>query len=166
MPIWVAKCYSRDTSIGEFNAEVEAGTSTGAERLIQTKYGACTVVNLHEKNGYDRERETGDYNVEGKAALLMIVVAIWALIEFFPWFMMFAGGAAAAKISEMVTGQTVPEYMSVKKPTQEQDMKAIPTFFAALISGGLFFLIGTAWQNNESSSDQSFLPKVEQVRQS
>jgi hypothetical protein len=163
---WTAKCWMGSAS-GYVDMEVSANTINGAKEQLQNIYGAQQIINLREVRSNSISNKSSDSS-SGTMVLIGLLGAGALFLYFTPWVLMTLYGAGATWIAEKVTGQTMAEYgdSDDADTTESHHKKAMITFGAAILFGGIGFIHGTIWNkdlNNEYNLDGN-QTKVEEVR--
>lgn len=164
---WTAQCWMGSKS-GYVDIEVTASTWGGAKEQLENIYGAQQIINLREVRSGSSGGGEG-ISTSGGMALVGLLGAGALFLYFTPWVLMTLYGGAATWVAEKVTGQSVQEYADTndEETSEGQHKKALITFGAALLFGGLGFIQGTSWNkelNKEYNLDGN-QTKVEEVRQ-
>jgi hypothetical protein len=163
-PRWTAKCWLGSRS-GYVDIEVNANTIGGAKEQLQSIYGAQQVINLRRVH----EGGSGSSMPAGTSIWLIGILGAGALFLYFtPWVLMAIYGGLATWVSEQLTGQSIQEYTDTpdSETTESQHKKAMITFGAALLLGGVGFVQGT-FINKDLNVEYNLdgkQTKVEQVR--
>lgn len=164
---WTAKCWMGSKS-GYVDIEVNANTWGGAKEQLENIYGAQQIINLREVRNNSSSGGEGSLPTGGGMALVGLLGASALFLYFTPWVLMTLYGAGATWIAEKVTGQTMAEYGESDDvdTTESHHKKAMITFGAAILFGGIGFIHGTIWNkdlNKEYNLDGN-QTKVEEVR--
>jgi hypothetical protein len=152
---------------GMIDIEVNAATSTGAADQLKNVYGAHYIRNLRQVR---TKGDSGSSMPTGSSIWLIGIFGAGALFLYFtPWVLMAIYGGFATWVSEQLTEQSIQEYTDTpdSETTESQHKKAMITFGAALLLGGVGFVQGTSINkdlNIEYNLDGK-QTKVEQVRQ-
>lgn len=137
------------------------------EQLDRLQSGSQTKSQYNSSNSSysNNNNSSPSSSIDPGSALVLlgICAGVWAFIAFMPWILMGLYGAGATWISEKMTGQSVEDFGNNDNPTDDQNLKALIVFAAAIFFGGLGFVQGSGWQNELNKDTKTTQPQAEQV---
>lgn len=142
-----------------FQVTVDANSYGSAKDIINHVYNPYTMRNLRQvSSGSSISPEENDANLTGAAYLLLFGVVIWLFSVFTPWILMVIGGAFGAKVSEVLTGQTIDEYN--ERTDDSGHGRFLIVLAVSMILGGYGFVKGVEIQKYLNSPTPSVPAEV------